>query len=31
MSKKINCVTIIVTLEGIEKIKAEKKNDNKTV
>ena len=33
MPKNINCITIIITLEGIEKIKTEKKKneDNKTV
>ena len=30
MPKNINSITIIITLEGIEKIKTEK-NDNKTV
>ena len=29
MPKNINCITIIITLEGIKKIKTEK-NDNKT-
>ena len=29
-TKNINSITIIITLEGIEKIKTEK-NDNKTV
>jgi len=31
MPKKINPITIITNLEGIEKIKTEKTNDNKTV
>ena len=31
MPKKINCFSINITLEGIEKIKTSKKNDNKTV
>ena len=26
-----NCITIIITLEGIEKIKTKQKEDNKTV
>ena len=30
MPKNINSITIIITLEGIEKIKTEK-NDNKTL
>ena len=31
MPKNINPNTIVITLEGIEKIKTEKKNDSKTV
>ena len=31
MPKNINSITIIITLEGIEKIKTEKENDYKTV
>jgi len=31
MLNNINCVTAVINLEGIEKIKTEKKNDNKTV
>ena len=30
MPKNLNCITIIITLEGIEKIKSDK-NDNKTI
>ena len=30
MPKNVDCITIIITLEGIEKIKTEK-NDNKEV
>ena len=31
MPRNINSITINTTLEGIEKIKTEKKNDNKTL
>ena len=31
MPKNINCITTIIHLEGIEKVKTEKKKDNKTV
>jgi len=31
MPKNINCIAIIITLEGIEKIKTEKKKEKKTV
>ena len=31
MHMNINCITIIITLEGIEKIKTKQKEDNKTV
>ena len=31
MHMNVNCITIIITLEGIEKIKTKQKEDNKTV
>ena len=31
MPKNINSITINITLEGIEKLKTENKNNNKTV
>ena len=31
MPRNINSITINITLEGIEKLKTENKNDNKTV
>jgi len=31
MPMNVNCITIIITLEGIEKIKTKQKEDNKTV
>ena len=30
-SSQVDCITIIITLEGIDEIKTEEKNDNKTV
>ena len=31
MHMNVNCITIIITLEGIEKIKTKQKEDNETV
>ena len=31
MHMNVNCITIIITLEGIEKVKTKQKEDNKTV